>query len=207
LQIARDLFILEYTGGKLHIPTISTSKSVKLIKEAKQKGLDITCSVSAHHLVLTDNEILSYDSNYKVNPPLRTKEDTKALIKGIKDGVIDMIVSDHNPIEIEHKKVEFINATSGTIGLESLFGATNKIIELEKLISCLTIKPRKRFKLNLQTINEGENAELTLFNPIPNWIFTKENISSSSKNAIFMNQKMKGKVYGTFANNQLTLNN
>jgi len=206
LQIARDLFILEYTGGKLHIPTISTSKSVKLIKEAKQKGLDITCSVSAHHLVLTDNEILSYDSNYKVNPPLRTKEDTKALIKGIKDGVIDMIVSDHNPIEIEHKKVEFINAKSGTIGLESLFGATNRIIELEKLINCLTIKPRKRFKLNIQTINEGENTELTLFNPIPNWIFTKENISSSSKNAIFINKQMKGKVYGTFAKNQLTLN-
>ncbi|VAW25721.1 Dihydroorotase, partial [hydrothermal vent metagenome] len=119
LQIIRDLFILEYTGGKLHIPTISTRKSVNLIKEAKKKGLNVTCSVSAHHLVLTDDELIKFDSNTKVLPPLRTLKDTKALIKGINDGTIDMITSDHNPIDIEHKKVEYKNAKYGTIGLES----------------------------------------------------------------------------------------
>jgi dihydroorotase len=107
LQIARDLFILEYTGGKLHIPTISTKKSVKLIKEAKKKGLKVTCSVAAHHLVLTDDEIGSFDANTKVLPPLRTLNDTKALIKGLKEGTIDVITSDHNPIDIEHKKLEY----------------------------------------------------------------------------------------------------
>ena len=104
LQISRDLFLLEYTGGKLHIPTISTTKSVDLIKAAKKKGLNVTCSVSAHHLSLTDEELGSFDSNNKVTPPLRTTKDCKALIKGVKDGIIDIITSDHNPIDIEHKK-------------------------------------------------------------------------------------------------------
>jgi dihydroorotase len=107
LQVARDLFLLEYTGGKLHIPTISTAKSVALIKDAKRRGLDVSCSVAVHHLILTDDELHEFDSNYKTNPPLRTNADCKALVKGIKSGVIDVITSDHNPIDIEHKKVEF----------------------------------------------------------------------------------------------------
>lgn len=126
LQISRDLFILEYTGGKLHIPTISTKKSVKLIKDAKNKGLNVTCSVAAHNLVLTDSELFSFNTNTKVLPPLRTQTDNKALIKGVNDGVIDIITSDHNPIDIEHKNLEYVGAKFGTIGLESLFGALNK---------------------------------------------------------------------------------
>ena len=103
LQISRDLFLLEHTGGKLHIPTISTAKSVELIKAAKVKGLQVTCSVSVHHLVLTDDELHGFDSNFKTTPPLRTKEDVKALQKAVKSGVIDIITSDHNPIDIENK--------------------------------------------------------------------------------------------------------
>ena len=102
LQIARNLFLLEYTGGKLHIPTISTAKSVQLIKEAKKKGLKITCSVAVHHLVLTDTKLENFDTRYKVSPPLRTASDRKALLTGILDNTIDMITSDHNPIDIEH---------------------------------------------------------------------------------------------------------
>ncbi|WP_457619306.1 dihydroorotase [Lutibacter sp.] len=205
LQIVRDLFILEYTGGKLHIPTISTKKSVNLIKEAKRKGLNVTCSVAAHHLVLTDDELIRFDSNTKVLPPLRTLKDTKALIKGINDGTIDIITSDHNPIDIEHKKVEYQNAKYGTIGLESLFGVLNNVIEIETLINCLTTNPRNRFKIENFPIIEGEKANLTLFNPNFEYTFTVNNILSTSKNAIFLTKKMNGKVYGIYSKNKLIL--
>ncbi|WP_456376214.1 dihydroorotase [Lutibacter sp.] len=205
LQITRDLFLLEYTGGKLHIPTISTKKSVKLIKEAKKKGLNVTCSVAAHHLILTDNELTRFDSNTKVLPPLRTPKDTKALIKGIHDGTIDMLTSDHNPMDIEHKKVEYENAKFGTIGLESLFGALNKVLELETLINCLTTKPRNRFNLENNTINLGNKANLTLFNPSFEYKFTEANIHATSKNSIFLNKNMNGKVYGIVSKNKLIL--
>ena len=205
LQIARDLFILEYTGGKLHIPTISTEKSVKLIKGAKKKGLNVTCSVAAHHLVLTDDELHSFDANTKVLPPLRTSKDIKALQKGLIEGVIDMVTSDHNPIDIEHKKVEYINAKFGTIGLESLFGALNKVLPLDVLITALTQNPRKRFNIETTSINEGEKANLTLFNPEFEYEFKESNILSASKNSIFMNKKMNGKVYGIIANNKIIL--
>lgn len=206
LQIVRDLFLLEYTGGKLHIPTISTAKSVKLIKDAKKKGLDVSCSVSAHHLSLTDDELFGFNANSKISPPLRTKNDVKVLRKGVEDGTIDMIASDHNPIDIEHKKVEYNNAKNGTVGLESLFGALNKTIDLEKLITCLTENPTKRFGLNLSIIKEGEVANITLFNPDKKSIFKKENIISTSKNSAFLNKEMNGEIYGIFAKNKLIIN-
>ncbi len=206
LQIARDLFLLEYTGGKLHIPTISTATSVKLIKEAKKKGLNVSCSVSAHHLTLTDEELHNFNANVKVAPPLRTKKDVKALLKGVADETIDMITSDHNPIDIEHKKVEFNNAKSGTIGLESLFGALNKTVGLEQLIKCLTNNPRERFELKSTTIKEGETANITLFNPDIETVFTEVNMLSTSKNSAFLNKEINGKVYGVFANNKLAIN-
>ena len=205
LQIARDLFLLEYTGGKLHIPTISTKKSVKLIKEAKKKGLNVTCSVSAHHLALTDEELHHFDSNTKVLPPLRTLKDTKALIKGLNEGTIDMVTSDHNPIDIEHKKVEYESAKFGTIGLESLFGSLNNIINLDVLIKALTLNPRTRFGIENASINIGEKANLTLFNPQHNYSFKEENILSTSKNSIFLNKPMNGKVYGVISNDKMVL--
>ena len=107
LHIVRDLFLLEYTGGKLHIPTISTAKSVELIRQAKQNKLNVSCSVAIHNLVLTDAELQTFNTNAKVLPPLRTQTDCDALIEGLKDGTIDMVTSDHNPIDIEHKKIEF----------------------------------------------------------------------------------------------------
>jgi dihydroorotase len=206
IQIARDLFLLEYTGGKLHIPTISTTKSVNLIKEAKKKGLKVTCSVAAHHLVLTDDELYGFDSNFKTNPPLRTKEDIKALQKGIKSGDIDVITSDHNPIDIEHKKVEFSEAKDGLIGLESAFGAVNSVLDLDDFISCFTTKPKEIFGIENHSIQEGNIADISLFNPELATIFTKESILSTSKNSAFINKKLKGKVYGIFANNQLIIN-
>ena len=206
MQIARDLYLLEYTGGKLHIPTISSTTSVQLIKEAKKKGLQVSCSVSAHHLTLIDDELDFFDSKVKVTPPLRTKSDTKALLKGLKDGVIDVITSDHNPIDIEHKKLEFSLAKDGTIGLESLFGTVNSVLDIETTIKALTINPRVIFSQEPITIKKGTVANITLFNPEGISVFSKENILSTSKNSAFTGKELKGKVYGIFANKKLVLN-
>tara|TARA_R110001592_G_scaffold222545_1_gene477737 strand:- start:507 stop:1766 length:1260 start_codon:yes stop_codon:yes gene_type:complete len=206
IQIARDLYLLEYTGGKLHIPTISTAKSVTLIKEAKKKGLKVSCSVAVHHLVLTDDELHSFDSNFKTNPPLRTKEDIKALQKGVETGVIDIITSDHNPIDIEHKKVDFSEAKEGVIGLESAFGAVNSVLDVADFIACFTTKPKAIFGIENHSISEGNIADITFFNPETEVIFTNNHILSTSKNSAFINKKLKGTVYGVFANNQLIIN-
>jgi len=195
LQITRDLYILEYTGGKLHIPTISTEKSVQLIKEAKKKGLDVSCSVAIHNLLLSDNELIKFDANSKVLPPLRTKKDSKALIKGLKDGIIDMVTSDHNPIDIENKKVEFDNALYGSIGLESAFGALCNLFDTEKAIQLLT-NGKERFNIKQHSINEDEIAELSLFVPGEVYNFSETDILSASKNSIFLTKELKGKTIG-----------
>ena len=204
MQIARNLFLLEYTGGKLHIPTISTAKSVQLIKDAKAKGINISCSVAVHNLVLTDEKLEGFDTRYKVSPPLRTEIDRKALIKGIQDNTIDMITSDHNPIDIEHKKMEFDLAKNGTIGLETAFGALLNVLPLEKVIEKLTAG-KTRFTIETQTIEEGNKANITLFNPEGKTIFTKENILSKSKNSAFLSIELKGKAYGIYNQGKLVL--
>lgn len=204
LQIIRDLYILEYTGGKLHIPTISTKKSVALIKEAKKKGLDVSCSVSINNLILTDDVLESFDTNYKLLPPLRTQNDVKALIKGIVNGTIDGVTSDHNPIDVEHKKTEFEHAYYGSIGLESCFGALNKIISTEKTVSLLT-QLKERFNIPKHSIKEGETVDLTLFNPKKEWVFKKENIQSTSKNTALLGQELQGFAYGIYSNKKLVL--
>ncbi len=204
LQITRDLFLLEYTGGKLHIPTISTAKSVSLIKEAKKKGLQVSCSVSTHHLTLTDSELATFDSNYKVRPPLRTQKDVDTLIKGVNDGTIDMITSDHQPMDVEHKKVEFDNAKYGTIGLENAFGTINNVLGTEKAISMLT-NGRTVFELENHTIEKGNKADITLFNPNGDTIFTEELILSNSKNSAFLGKPIKGATYGIVANGKIVL--
>jgi len=204
LQIARDLFILEYTGGKLHIPTISSAGSVKLIAEAKKKRLDVTCSVAVHNLFFSDETLKDFDTHFKVSPPLRTKSDSKALIKGLKNGTIDFVTSDHIPMDIEHKRVEFDNAKSGSIGLESAFGALNTIFELEETVSFLT-KGRSRYQVETPELKEGCKACLTLFNPDGEYTFETTDILSTSKNSMFLGSELKGKVYGIINNDQSTL--
>lgn len=195
LQITRDLYLLEYTGGKLHIPTISTKKSVSLIKEAKKKGLDVSCSVAIHNLIFTDELLQDFNTNAKVLPPLRTKEDIKGLIKGLKDGTIDMITSDHTPIDTEHKKVEFDNALYGSIGLESAFGALSTIFSTEEVIEMLS-KGKQRFGLEDIEIKEGNPADLSLFIPNEKYEFNDAHIFSTSTNSIFKWHQMKGKALG-----------
>lgn len=204
MQVARDLFLLEYAGGKLHIPTISTAESVALIREAKQKKLDVTCSVAIHNLCLTDAVLEEFDTNYKVNPPLRIQKDIEALIEGLKDGTIDMVTSDHNPMTIEDKKVEFDHASFGTIGLESAFGALNTLFTTKKTIQLLT-KGKSRFGQSNTSIVEGQMANLTLFNPDIKYAFAETDIVSKSKNSAFLGQELKGKAYGIIANNKIVL--
>lgn len=205
LQIARNLFLLEYTGGKLHIPTISTAKSVELIKEAKAKGLNVTCSVSVHHLVLTDEKLENFDTRCKVSPPLRTETDRQALIAGILDNTIDIITTDHNPIDIEHKKMEFDMAKNGTIGLESAFGALLTVLSLEKVIEKLT-SGKMTFGIEKQAIDIGNKANFSLFNPEGKNVFNNENILSKSKNSAFLGTEIKGKAYGIYNQGKLVLN-
>ncbi|MGJ8735998.1 dihydroorotase [Zobellia laminariae] len=205
LQIARDLFILEYTGGKLHIPTISTANSVKLIADAKKKGLNVSCSVAIHNLIYTDSVLEEFDSIYKVMPPLRSQKDNKALLKGLKDGTIDFVTSNHTPMNIEEKRVEFDNASNGTIGLESAFGSLNQLLDIETVITLLS-KGRERYGLKSPEIKEGEAACLTLFNPDETYIFTDEHIKSTSKNSMFIGAELRGKVHSSINNNQHTIN-
>ncbi len=202
LQIARDLFILEYTGGKLHIPTISTAKSVKLIAEAKKKKLNVSCSVPIHNLVFDQKVLEEFDTNFKLMPPIRGKSDQKALLKGLQSGTIDYVTSDHSPIDVEQKKVEFDNAEYGSLGLESTFGALNGLLELDETIAILT-KGRERFGLPEPILKEGEKACLTLFDPKDEHTLGKEQLLSTSKNSAFFNQELTGKVYGVYNNGQL----
>jgi dihydroorotase len=204
LQIARDLFLLEYTDGKLHIPTISTAKSVDLIRTAKKNKLDVTCSVAIHNLIFKDEALTGFDTNFKVSPPLRTQEDIDALLDGLKDGTIDMVTSDHNPLDIELKKIEFDYATTGTIGLESAFGALNSILPTKTVIKLLT-KGKERFGLKPSSIDKGNRLNVTLFNPEGTNTFTKVDMVSKSKNSIFEGHVLKGNVYGIINNNKIQL--
>ncbi|MFQ3174887.1 MAG: dihydroorotase [Flavobacterium sp.] len=204
LQISRNLFLLEYTGGKLHIPTVSTAKSVQLIKEAKAKGLNLSCSVAVHHLVMTDEKLEGFDTRYKVSPPLRTEMDRKALLDGILDNTIDMITSDHNPMDIEHKKMEFDMAKNGTIGLESAYAALMTVLPLEKVIEKLT-SGKTVFGIQNQAIKEGETANITLFNPQGKSVFSKSSILSKSKNSAFLGMEIEGQVYGIINQGKLIL--
>jgi dihydroorotase len=200
LIVARNLFLLEYTGGKLHLPTISTAKSVDLIREAKAKGLQVTCSVAVSNLVLTDEKLDGFDTRFKLSPPLRTNEDRMALLAGVADNTIDIITSDHNPIDIEHKKMEFDGAKNGSIGLESAFGALLTVLPVETIVAKLTYA-KSIFSIESSEIAEGKPANVTLFSTDGEWIFTKDAILSKSKNSAFLGTKMKGKVIGIYNNN------
>tara|TARA_B100000575_G_C23132488_1_gene657158 strand:- start:1877 stop:3133 length:1257 start_codon:yes stop_codon:yes gene_type:complete len=205
IQIMRDIKILEYTGGNLHIPYISTGNSVELIKRAKDKGLNISCSTCIHNLFFDDNNLVDFDTKFKVLPPLRNLSDIKELISGVKDGVIDLVTSDHNPLNIELKNVEFDNAEFGTIGLESFFGALNKIFPTKTTINILT-NGKKIFGIEETSIKIGAKADMSLFNPINSYVFDDENILSMSKNSIFKGSSLKGKIYGTISNGKINVN-
>ena len=205
IQINRDLHILEYTGGKLHIPTISTKKSLDLIKKAKSKGLNVSCSVAIHNLIFNEEKLKDFDTRFKVLPPLRSEKDRLALIKGVKNGEIDLVTSDHCPIDIENKKTDIYNAKFGTIGLESFFGALNSLFTTEETVEILT-KGREIFNIETIQFKEGSTANLSLFTVDDEYEFSKENILSKSKNSAFLEFKMKGRPIGIINSNKTSIN-
>ena len=209
LQIARDLQLCEYTDARLHFSTISTAHSVKLIRQAKAKGLNITADASSYHLFLNDTELDSYNSNLKVIPPLRSTKDINGLKKGLKDGTIDAICSDHYPQNIESKKCEFNLADFGMINLETCFASANTALKdtimLEQIIAKFTANPKLILGLDTQTIEEGNLADLTLFDPSLKWTYLEKNIVSKSKNSPLIGKKFTGKPIAIINNGQLSV--
>ncbi len=195
LQITRDLSILEYTGGRLHIPTITTAASVKLIAAAKKRGLDVSCSATVHHLWFNDTVLSDFDTDFKVMPPLRTTNDAKALIKGLKNGTIDYVTSDHTPLTIEEKRVEFDHAAYGTLGMESAFGILNQVFDLDTTITLL-IKGRERYGIPVPSFKTDTPANFTLFEPNTVNEVGNKPLKSTSRNNAFKNQVLKGNVLG-----------
>ena len=204
IQIARDLHVLEYTGGKLHIPTISTKKSLELIKKAKSKGLNVTCSVAVHNLIFNDKKLKDFDTRFKVLPPLREEKDRVALVNGVKTGLIDMVTSDHLPIDLENKKTDIENAKYGTIGLESIFGSLLSLFDLNQTIEILS-RGREIFNIEKPEFEVGSKASLSLFT-INDYEFSKADILSKSKNSAFLGMKMKGKPIGVINGNKIKIN-
>ena len=207
LMIARDIKLAEYTKGRLHFSCISTAESVELIRIAKKQGLNITADVAIHNLVLDETACEGFDTRYKVNPALRTQKDIKALIKGLKDGTIDAICSDHSPEDIENKKVEFDNAEFGMIGLQTAFSLACQLeneIGMEGIIEKMAINPRKLLGLNAPEINIEKPANLCLFNPSTKWTLEEKDILSKSKNTPFIGKTLKGKIVGVVNNGILS---
>jgi len=204
IAVYRDLKILEYTDGKLLIPTISTTGSVKLIKEAKSKGLKVWCSVSINNLFFNDDKLKDFDTRFKVMPPIRDEKTRKELIKYVNDGSIDLVTCDHCPIDIDNKKTDFENSFFGSTGLESSFGALNSLFDLNKTIKILT-SGYDTFSINKPSLSVGSEAKLTLFNPDIKYTFSKSNILSKSKNSSFIDSKLKGKAYGIVSNSKILI--
>ncbi len=210
MAIKRDLALLNYATDKekirFHFSTISTKNSVKLIREAKNDGLKVSCDVAAHQLIFSDNDLSSFESNYKVKPPFRTQSDIDELWLGLVDGTIDAIVSDHCPHDAETKNIEFDLAEFGIIGLETLFGALNKQntkLRYPDLIEKLSYNPRKILGLPIVTLKQGEVANLTLFDTTSHWVFEEKDIKSNSKNTPFIGKNMLGKVFGVISKGKI----
>lgn len=206
LFIKRDIDLLRYTGSKLHLTGISTAKSVELIKAAKAEGLSITCSVTPYHLFFCDEDLQQYDTNLKVNPPLRARTDMMALREAVKDGDIDCIASHHIPQDWDHKTCEFEYAAHGMIGLQTVFAVVNETIpELteQQLVALLSDNARNIFDLPKTHIKEGAVAELTLFSRTAGTVLQKENLKSKSANTPFINTPFKGAVLATIHRGQI----
>ena len=211
-MIHRDLELYKLTDSKLHVPHVSSEKSVDHIKKIKKNNSKISVEVTPHHLFFTDEDLVTFDTNLKVAPPIRTRSDRKALIKALKDGTIDCIATDHAPHTIEEKEATFDLAPFGMIGLESCFGAVYKIMvknnnmNIIDLLKTLTINPRKVMGFEHDLFKNGREAELVVFDPNENWIFNYNDILSKSKNSPFVNKKLSGRVKYTIVKNYIAEN-
>jgi dihydroorotase len=195
IQISRDLAVLAYSGGQLHIPTISTAKAVELIGEAKTKGLDVTCSVAIHQLWGDESALLEFDTNTHLMPPLRTLEDQQALIQGLLSGVIDYVTSDHNPLDTELKRIEFDLSTPGSLGLEAAFGVLNQKLGMDQAVTLLQ-KGKSEFGFSNYQIAVGQPVDMSLFNPNIKYTQQLNDLHSTAKNSLYLGAELVGKAWG-----------
>ncbi len=208
LMVQRNLQLLEYSGGRLHFPTISTKGSVELIKKAKANGLRVTCGVAAHNLLLDESELQNFDTNFKTDPPLRDRNDVATLRKALESGVIDVVVSDHSPQDIESKELEFDLADDGIIGLQTAFCCLTTAmpkIAATKISECLAETPRLILGLNAEIIAEGSKANLTIFSLTQHTTLLEKDIVSKAKNTPFIGKEMKGRVIATINNGRIKM--
>lgn len=211
LIVARDIMMAEYTGARVHIAHISTAKAVQLVREGKAKGIKVTAEVAPHHFTLTDDSLAEYDTNFKMNPPLRTKTDVEAMIEGLKDGTIDCIASDHAPHSPEEKEMEFEYAPNGILGLETTLSLTlnnlyhTGILTMEQIVEKLSINPRKILNIPLPRIAEGEKANLSIFDPNAEYTVKVSSFRSKSKNSPFDDHTLKGKPVAVFNKGKMVL--
>ena len=203
MHIARDIFLASYNETKIHISNISTAGAVALIRKAKKDGVQVSCDVTAHHLVFTEDLLSDFDSNYKVKPPLRGKADVKALIAGLKDGTIDTITSQHRPEEIEFKNVEFEIAHYGIIALQTVLPLLLKAgLDIALIVEKLAINPRKLLNLAIPVIEEDTDANFTVFNTTEKWLYNATSNYSKSANSPLLGAELTGKVTLVYNNNQ-----
>lgn len=207
IQLERNLRLLAYTGGNLHCTGISTAEGVRLIREAKAQGLNITADVHSSHLIFNEEAVFGFDSLYKFMPPLRFESDRKALWEGLADGTIDAIASDHRPNDTEEKNVEFDHAAFGNISLQTVFASltTAPEFDLKTVVHSLSKGARSILKLDSPTIEEGSHADLTLFSPSKKWTFDKSLVCSSTFNSPYVNNELTGSVLGVINNAKLAL--
>jgi len=212
IMVFRDLKLAELTGARLHVPHVSTAESVKYISDMKNQYNEITAEVTPHHLFYTDEALYDYDTNFKVAPPIRDIRSRKALIQGIKDGIIDCIATDHAPHTLHDKDTTFDLASCGLIGLESCLGVVKKVLVddedlgLMEMIKLLTVSPRKIMGFDNDLLKEGKEAELVLFNEDEKWVFNRNDINSKSKNSPFINAQLSGKIIHTISKGVITTN-
>lgn len=207
LAVARDIFLADYSEASLHIACVTTPDALRIIAEAQERGVDVTCSITPHHLLLSDENLKEFDTRYKVMPPLRTERHIEAMKRAVEKDVVCCIASDHTPVDIEDKKCEYDRAAYGTLGLQTAFGAAWTVlkdsISLEKMVDLISINPRRRFGVAVPTIVEGGAAEITMFLPDTTWSFKKEDIVSLSKNSAFLGRELYGKAVATYVKGQL----
>ncbi len=208
IMIARDLILAEYTKARYHVCHMSTAHAVELVRQGKKKGVSVTSEVTPHHFTLTDDSVRSYDTNTKMNPPLRTKDDVEAIKLGLKDGTIDVIATDHAPHSLDEKDVDYIQAPFGIVGLETAIGLSiiglveEKYLTMSQLIEKFSTNPRKIIRKEI-FVKEGEKANLTFIDPDVQWKVATSKFRSKSKNSPFDGTTLKGKAIGIYNNSRI----
>lgn len=206
IRLNRDIYLTEYTEGRLHVATISAAGSVSLIEAAKQNGTNVTSDINALQLLFTDSDLSSFDAQLKMMPPYREQKDQEAIINGLKNNVIDVICSDHEPLDDDHKKVEFDYAAYGSIGLETVFSVANtalkETLNITEIISKICNNPREILGISKVTIKEGKTANLTVFDPNLTYTLSESDLKSKSKNTPLIGKSLTGKALGVINKNQ-----